>query len=194
MSQPAEQGHHQHSHAEHDPGPEHNQHAEPGHAEAGHAEHSHAEAGHEHGMTSLTRQAISATVHCLTGCAIGEVLGMVLATWWGWSNGPSIVLSVALAFVFGYSLTITPVLRAGVSPRQAIGVALAADTASITTMEIVDNAFLLVVPGAMAAGLATGLFWGSLLLSLAIAFVITVPVNRALIARGRGHAVMHQYH
>jgi hypothetical protein len=119
---------------------------------------------------------------------------MVLATWWGWANGPSIALAVALAFFFGYSLTITPVLRAGVSPRQAIGVALAADTASIATMEIVDNLFLLAVPGAMAAGLASGLFWGSLALSLAIAFVITVPVNRALIARGKGHAVMHQYH
>jgi hypothetical protein len=159
------------------------------HDPADHAAHS-----HDHGPVSLTRQAISATVHCLTGCAIGEVLGMVLATWWGWSNGASIVLSIVLAFAFGYGLTITPVLRAGVSPRRAIGVALAADTASITTMEIVDNAFLLIVPGAMAAGLATGLFWGSLALSLAIAFVITVPVNRALIARGRGHAVVHQYH
>jgi hypothetical protein len=160
-----------------------------------HAHEGHAHEGHAHGTTvSLTRQAISATVHCLTGCAIGEIFGMVLATWWGWSNGPSIALSVGLAFFFGYSLTITPVLRAGVSPRQAVGVALAADTASITTMEIVDNLFLLVVPGAMAATLATGLFWGSLALSLAIAFVITVPVNRALIARGKGHAVMHQYH
>jgi hypothetical protein len=119
---------------------------------------------------------------------------MVLSTWWGWSTGPSIVLSIALAFFFGYSLTISPVLRAGVSPRQAIGIALAADTASITTMEIVDNAFLLVVPGAMAAGLTSGLFWSGLVLSLAVAFVITVPVNRALIARGKGHAVVHQYH
>jgi hypothetical protein len=146
------------------------------------------------GGPGLTRQAVSATLHCLTGCAIGEVLGMVLATWWGWSNGPSIALAIGLAFVFGYSLTIAPVLRAGLSPRRALGVALAADTASITTMEIVDNAFLLIVPGAMAAGLASGLFWGSLAVSLAIAFVITVPVNRALIARGKGHAVVHQYH
>src|SRR4051812_33484789 len=161
-------------------------------------DHGHGHQGHEHdghGTTAgLTRQAISATTHCLTGCAIGEILGMVLSTWWGWSTGPSIVLSIALAFFFGYSLTISPVLRAGVSPRQAIGIALAADTASITTMEIVDNAFLLVVPGAMAAGLTSGLFWSSLVLSLAIAFVITVPVNRALIARGKGHAVVHQYH
>jgi hypothetical protein len=190
----------QHEHEGHQHQPERHQpeHAgpEPGHAgpEPGHAGPEHAEHPHDHGTASLTRQAISATGHCLTGCAIGEVLGMVLATWWGWSTGPSIALSIVLAFAFGYSLTITPVLRAGVSARQAIGVALAADTASITTMEIVDNAFLLVVPGAMAAGPATGLFWGSLSLSLAIAFVVTVPVNRALIARGRGHAVMHQYH
>jgi hypothetical protein len=149
---------------------------------------------HGHEMVGLTRQAISATLHCLTGCAIGEILGMVLATWWGWSTVPSIVLSIMLAFGFGYSLTITPVLRAGVAARPAVGIALAADTASITTMEVVDNAFLLVVPGAMTAGLSTGLFWGSLALSLAIAFVITVPVNRALIARGKGHAVVHQYH
>jgi hypothetical protein len=143
---------------------------------------------------SLTRQAVSATLHCLTGCAIGEILGMILTTWWGWGNGASIVLSVLLAFLFGYGLTIRPVLRAGLTFRQAVPVALASDTASITTMEVVDNLFLVVVPGAMAAGLATGLFWWSLALSLAIAFVVTVPVNRWLISRGRGHAVMHQYH
>ena len=184
----------QHEQAQdHRPAPDHvHEHSSHGHGQ--NHSHDHGAIGHDHGAVGLTRQAISATVHCLTGCAIGEILGMVLATWWGWSNGPSIVLSIVLAFAFGYSLTITPVLRAGVAPRTAVGVALAADTASITTMEIVDNAFLLIVPGAMAAGLSTGLFWGSLVLSLAIAFVITVPVNRALIARGRGHAVMHQYH
>jgi hypothetical protein len=133
-------------------------------------------------------------LHCLTGCAIGEVLGLVLATWWGWSNLPSIVLAIVLAFAFGYALTMRPVLRAGVAPRQAIGIAIAADTVSITTMEVVDNAFVLAVPGAMAAGLLDGLFWGSLVTSLAIAFVVTVPVNKALIARGKGHAVVHQYH
>jgi hypothetical protein len=143
---------------------------------------------------ALTQQAISATVHCLTGCAIGEILGLVLATWWGWSNAPSIVLAVALAFVFGYSLTIAPMLRAGLSLRRAIAVALAADTLSIVTMEIVDNAFVLAIPGAMDAGLGSGLFWGSLAASLAVAFVVTVPVNRALIARGKGHAVAHGYH
>jgi hypothetical protein len=138
--------------------------------------------------------AVSATLHCLTGCAIGEVLGMVLATWWGWSNGPSIVLAVVLAFGFGYALTMAPVLRAGVPLRRAIAVALAADTVSIATMELLDNAILLVVPGAMDAGLADALFWFSLAFSLAVAFVATVPVNRALIVRGRGHAVVHEFH
>ena len=142
----------------------------------------------------LTRTAISATVHCLTGCAIGEVLGMVLATWWGWGDVASIALAVALAFVFGYALTVGPVLRADVPLRRAIPVAFAADTASITVMEIVDNAFILAVPGAMSAGLTDPLFWGSLAAALAIAFVVAVPVNRALIARGRGHAVVHAYH
>ncbi len=140
------------------------------------------------------RTASSATLHCLTGCAIGEVLGLVLATWWGWPDGPSIALAIVLAFVFGYALTIRPVLRAGLSFREAVKVAFAADTLSIATMEIVDNAVLLAVPGAMAAGLLSGLFWGSLAFALAVAFVVTVPVNRALIARGRGHAVMHDYH
>ena len=142
----------------------------------------------------LTRSAISATAHCLTGCAIGEILGMVLATWWGWGNVASIALAVVLAFLFGYSLTIGPVLRAGVGLRRGIGVALAADTVSITVMEIVDNGFIVAVPGAMAAGLRDTLFWWSLIVSLAVAFVITVPVNRLLIARGRGHAVVHGYH
>jgi hypothetical protein len=146
-------------------------------------------AGHD-----LTRVAISATVHCLTGCAIGEVLGLVLATWWGWSDGPSIALAIVLAFFFGYSLTIAPVLRSGLPLRAAFKVALAADTLSIVTMEIVHNAVVLAVPGAIAAGLADLLFWASLLFSLAVAFVVTVPVNRALIARGKGHAVVHAYH
>ena len=136
---------------------------------------------------ALTRSAISATLHCLTGCAIGEILGMVLATWWGWSNLPSIVLAVVLAFAFGYALTMGPVLRSGLGFGQAVRVALAADTASITTMELVDNAFILAVPGAIAAGLGDGLFWTSLIASLAIAFAVTVPVNRWLIARGHGH-------
>jgi hypothetical protein len=143
---------------------------------------------------SLWSQAVSATLHCLTGCAIGEVLGLVLATWWGWSTGPAIALAVVLAFVFGYALTASSVLRAGLGWRRALSVALAADTLSILTMEIVDNAVIVAVPGAMEAGLGDVLFWGSLIVSLAIAFVVTVPVNHALIRRGRGHAVVHAYH
>jgi hypothetical protein len=153
-----------------------------------HAEHTHAP------QQGLTGMAVRATLHCLTGCAIGEVLGMVVATWLGLGDAASIGLSVALAFTFGYALTVRPVLRAGVAPRRAARIALASDTASITTMEIVDNAFILLVPGALAAGLTDGLFWWSLVVSLAIAFVLTVPVNRWLIARGRGHAVMHEFH
>jgi len=143
---------------------------------------------------ALTRLAISATLHCLTGCAIGEVLGMVIGTALGWSDVQTIVLAVALAFVFGYSFTIGPVMRSGLSLRAAIPVALAADTVSITVMEIVDNAVMLLVPGAMDAGLASWLFWGSLAFALAVAFILTVPVNRWLIGRGQGHAVVHAYH
>jgi hypothetical protein len=137
---------------------------------------------------------VSATLHCLTGCAIGEVLGMVLATWWKWGNWPSVALAVALAFVFGYSLTMIPVLRSGVALRRAVGIAFAADTISIATMEVMDNAFILAVPGALDAKLTDGLFWVSLVVSLVVAFVVTVPVNRALIARGKGHAVVHAFH
>jgi Domain of unknown function (DUF4396) len=143
---------------------------------------------------ALTRLAVSATLHCLTGCAIGEVLGLVLATWWGLANGPSIALAVVLAFLFGYSLTLWPVLRSGLPLMAAVGVALAADTVSILTMEVVDNLVVLAVPGALQAGLADLLFWASLALSLAIAFAVTVPVNRALVRRGKGHAVVHAYH
>jgi hypothetical protein len=137
---------------------------------------------------------VQATLHCLTGCAIGEVLGMVLATALGWGNAASIAISIALAFLFGYLLTIQPVLRAGVGLRRALGVTLASDSVSISTMEVVDNAFILLVPGALAAGLSDGLFWWSLALSLVIAFVLTIPVNRWLIARGRGHALVHELH
>jgi len=151
-------------------------------------------AGHAHGDTALNRSAFQATTHCLTGCAIGEVLGMVIATALGWGNTASIAISVALAFVFGYSLTLGPVLRANVPLRRAAGLAFASDTLSITTMEIVDNAFILFVPGAIAAGLDDALFWWSLGVSLVVAFVAAFPVNRWLIARGRGHAVVHELH
>jgi hypothetical protein len=137
---------------------------------------------------------VQATVHCLTGCAIGEILGMILATWWGWGDVASIVLAVVLAFFFGYLLTMLPVLRAGLAFRRALGVAFAADTISISVMELVDNAFIVLVPGALAAGLGDGLFWWSLLVGLAIAFVVTVPINVWLIARGRGHAAAHHGH
>ena len=152
----------------------------------------------EHGAVAspgqLTRLAVSATLHCLTGCAIGEVLGMVLGTALGWSDPTTIVVSIVLAFVFGYWLTMAPVLRSGLGLGASVGVALAADTLSITVMEIVDNAVLVLVPGAMDAGLGSLLFWASLALALLVAFVVTVPVNRWLIDRGRGHAVVHRYH
>ena len=144
--------------------------------------------------TTLTRLAVSATLHCLAGCAIGEVLGMVIGTALGWSDLPTIALAVALAFVFGYAFTIGPVMRSGLSLRAAVPVALAADTVSITVMEIVDNAVLLLVPGAMDAHLDSWLFWGALAFALAVAFVVTLPVNRWLISRGRGHAVVHAHH
>lgn len=143
---------------------------------------------------SLNRLAFSATMHCLTGCAIGEVVGMILATWWGWGNAASIALAVGLAFFFGYGLTSLPLLRSGMTVRQAAPLAFASDTASITTMEIVDNLFILIVPGAIAAGLGDPLFWWSLLVSLLIAGAIAFPVNRWLIARGKGHAVVHAHH
>jgi hypothetical protein len=138
--------------------------------------------------------AAQATLHCLTGCAIGEVLGMVLGTALHLRNAPTIVLSIALAFVFGYGLTIRGVLRARVSFRAALKVALAADTVSIAIMELLDNGFVLAVPGAINAGLTSALFWTSLVASLAVAFLLTTPLNRWMISRGRGHAVVHQYH
>jgi hypothetical protein len=142
----------------------------------------------------MNRLALSATVHCLTGCAIGEVLGMVLSTWWGWGNAASIALAIALAFFFGYLLTSWPLVRSGMPLRQVAPLAFASDTASITTMEIVDNLFILIVPGAISAGLGDGLFWWSIGVGLLIAGAIAFPVNRYLIARGRGHAVMHSHH
>jgi hypothetical protein len=149
-------------------------------------------AGHD--PSALNRLALSATVHCLTGCAIGEVLGMVLATWWGWGDVASIVLAVVLAFFFGYGLTSLPLLRAGMSVREVAPLAFASDTASITTMEIVDNLFILIVPGAISAGLGDPLFWWSLAIGLLIAGVVAYPVNRWLVARGKGHAAMHAHH
>jgi hypothetical protein len=149
---------------------------------------------HHHAEQSLNRLAASATTHCLTGCAIGEVLGVIIGTALGWSNFPTIVLAIVLAFLFGYSFTSWPLLRAGMALAAVVPIALAADTFSITVMEIVDNAILLVIPGAMEAGLVDILFWASLAFALAVAWVAAFPVNRWLIARGRGHAVAHAHH
>ena len=149
---------------------------------------------HTHSEQSLNRLAFSATWHCLSGCAVGEVLGVAIGTALGWSNAPTIALAIALAFFFGYAFTAVPLLRSGLGLGAAAGIALAADTISIAVMEIVDNAVLLVIPGAMEAGLADPLFWGSLAFALAVAFVAAYPVNRWLIARGRGHAVVHSHH
>ena len=143
---------------------------------------------------SLNRLAFSATVHCLTGCAIGEVLGMIIGTALGWSDFQTIALAVVLAFFFGYSFTVVPLLRSGLALATVVPIALAADTISITVMEIVDNAIMLMIPGAMEAGLTNVLFWGSLAVALLIAGAVAFPVNRWLIARGKGHAVVHQHH
>ena len=145
-------------------------------------------------MTESWRMAVTATRHCLTGCAAGEIVGMVLSTWWGWGNAANIVLSIALAFVFGYTLTYTGVRRMGADGRTAFQAAMASDTISIFTMELVDTLFILVVPGAIDATLGTALFWWSLLVSLAIAFMAAVPVNHWLMERGKGHAVVHRFH
>ena len=169
--------HHAH-HADHTQQPQHTQHA--------------------HGATSaggaLNKLAFAATLHCLSGCAIGEVLGMVIGTALGWSNVQTIALAITLAFISGYLLTMLPLLRAGMGFGAASKLALAADTASITIMEIVDNAVMLVIPGAMDAPLSSPLFWGSLALALAVAGVAAYPVNRWLIKRGKGHAVVHAHH
>lgn len=150
---------------------------------------------HEHHTASATWSAAAqATLHCLTGCAIGEVLGMVIGTAFALHNAATVVISIVLAFAFGYALTMRGVLRAGLDVRSALKVALAADTVSIAVMEILDNLVIVAVPGAMDAGLDDLLFWGSLAASLVIAFLFTTPVNRFMISRGKGHAVVHQYH
>jgi len=156
----------------------------------------HHDAVHHHelptGGRALTGMAISATLHCLTGCAIGEIAGMVVGTAAGLSNGTTVILSIALAFVFGYGLTSLPLLRAGLALVTVLPIAFASDTLSIAVMEAVDNAIVLAVPGAIDAGLDTTLFWGSLAFALAIAGAVAMPVNRWLIARGRGHAAVHE--
>ena len=148
--------------------------------------------GHGHGTSWST--AVKATLHCLTGCAIGEILGMVIGTALMWGNVSTMILAISLAFVFGYSFTLFAVVRAGLSLKAAVKVALAADTVSIAVMELVDNAIIALTPGAMDAHLSDGLFWSALLGGFAIAFLITTPVNKWMIGRGKGHAVVHAYH
>ena len=149
---------------------------------------------HHQESASLNRTALMATVHCLTGCTIGEILGMVIGTVLGWGNWPTVALAVVLAFFFGYTMTLWPLRKAGMAWGAALGLAFASDTLSMTTMEIVDNAIMVVIPGAMDAGLGTALFWGSLILSLVVAGIAAFPVNRWLIARGKGHALVHAHH
>jgi hypothetical protein len=176
-----------HAGAAHDPG---------GHEGLGsHGDHG-GHAGHHggagHGASWST--AVKATLHCLTGCAIGEILGMVIGTALGWGNVPTMALAITLAFLFGYSFTLFAVVRAGLDLKSAIKVALAADTVSIAVMEFVDNAIIALTPGAMDAHLSDALFWSALLGGFAVAFVITTPVNKWMIGRGKGHAVVHAYH
>lgn len=154
--------------------------------------HDHHEGAHK--AASLNRTAFMATLHCLTGCTIGEVLGMVIGTALGWTNWPTVALAVALAFLFGYGMTLWPLRRAGMAWGAALGLAFASDTLSMTTMELVDNAIMIVIPGAMDAGLHDPLFWGSLLVSLIVAGAAAFPVNRWLIAKGKGHALVHEHH
>ncbi|MGW6458424.1 DUF4396 domain-containing protein [Streptomyces sp. NPDC055078] len=176
---------------------EHTGHA--GHTEQGeqqghgqqHGQHGH----HQHDSGAVSwGMAAKATLHCLIGCAIGEVLGMVIGTALGWHNVPTMALAIFLAFIFGYSFTMITILKAGLAFKAAVKVALAADTLSITVMEITDNSVLALWPGAMHAGVSDGLFWYALAIAFAVAFVITTPVNKWLIGRGKGHAVMHQFH
>ncbi|MEU9803292.1 DUF4396 domain-containing protein [Streptomyces sp. NPDC051000] len=168
------------------------------HAHADHAHHDHANhhaGGHDGGRGRVGwGTAAKATLHCLTGCAIGEVLGMIIGTALGWGNLATMILAIVLAFFFGYALTLRGILGAGVDLRTAVRVALAADTLSIAVMELIDNGVIALWPGAMDAHLSDPLFWIVLAIALAAAFVITTPVNKWMIGRGKGHAVVHQYH
>lgn len=159
-----------------------------------HHEHVHHGAHGAHGTTSINRTAFMATIHCLTGCTIGEVLGMVVGTALGWSNWPTVALAVVLAFFFGYAMTLWPLRRAGMAWGTALGLAFASDTLSMATMELVDNALMVVIPGAMDAGLTDLLFWGSLTVAMVVAGLVAFPVNRWLIGQGKGHALVHAHH
>jgi Zn-dependent protease len=170
------------------------QHEAHAHADTHTHTHTHTHADHHGPAVATWSVAARATLHCLTGCAIGEVLGMAVGTALGWGNLPTMILAIVLAFFFGYSLTLRGVLKAGVDLRTAFRVALAADTLSIAVMELIDNGVIVLWPDAMDAQLDDLLFWGSLLISLVVAFVVTTPVNKWTIGRGKGHAVVHQYH
>ncbi|HSA86957.1 MAG TPA: DUF4396 domain-containing protein [Nitrospira sp.] len=163
-------------------------------AHAGQHEQANHHAHEAHQTSSINRTAFMATVHCLTGCTIGEVLGMVIGTALGWSNWPTIALAVVLAFAFGYAMTLWPLRRAGMAWGTALGLAFASDTLSMATMELADNAIVLAIPGAMDAGLGEPLFWGSLTVAMILAGVAAFPVNRWLIAQGKGHALVHAHH
>ncbi|MFJ8185973.1 DUF4396 domain-containing protein [Streptomyces sp. NPDC096105] len=159
-----------------------------------HALHHHTGPAHGAAPGATWSTAVRATLHCLLGCAVGEILGMVIGTSLMWGNAPTMILAIALAFVFGYSFTLFAVVRAGVSPKAAVKVALAADTVSIAVMELVDNGIIALTPGAMDAHLSEGLFWYALLGGFAVAFLVTTPVNKWMIGRGKGHAVVHAHH
>ena len=172
----------------------HAEHTSPAHsAHAPHAAHA-AHATHEGHGGSLVSMAASATLHCLTGCAIGEILGLMIGTAAGLGNGQTIALSVALAFLFGYTFSSVPLLRSGLALGAALQLVLAADTVSILTMEVVDNLVMAVIPGAMNAGLVNAVFWVGMSISLVAAFAAAYPVNRHLLSRGRGHALTHAHH
>ncbi|MFJ3902037.1 DUF4396 domain-containing protein [Streptomyces sp. NPDC090025] len=185
--------HEQHAHHEGHAAPENHQghQTHESHGHEGHEHHGHA--AHSHGPASWA-MAARATLHCLTGCAIGEVLGMIIGTWLGWGNVPTMVLAIVLAFFFGYALTLRGILKAGVDFSTAFKIALAADTLSIAVMELIDNGVIALWPGTMDAHLDQPLFWIVLAISLAVAFVVTTPVNKWMIGRGKGHAVVHQFH
>ena len=172
---------------------DHTPHSEPTQTHVSH-EHCHHEHPHAAHGGSLNRTAFMATVHCLTGCTIGEVLGMVIGTAFAWSNWPTVALAVVLAFLFGYAMTLVPLRRAGTAWSAALGLAFASDTVSMAVMELVDNAIILIIPGAMDAGLADPLFWGSLVVAMILAGVAAFPVNRWLITQGKGHALVHAHH
>jgi hypothetical protein len=164
------------------------------HEHAEHAEHAEHTKHADHGSGSMRPMAVAATLHCLSGCAIGEIAGLVIGTAAGLGNGATIAVSVALAFVFGFTLSSMPLLRAGLPLGTTLGVVVAADTLSIATMEVVDNAVMALLPGAMSAGLVNAVFWVGMMISLAAAFVAAYPVNRFLLERGKGHALTHGYH